>query len=232
MTAVPRPRVLLSVAVSADGRIDNAGPDRLILSGPEDLDRVDQRRAESDALLVGAGTLLADNPRLLVKSARRRARRVVEGKPASPLRAVITESGRLSASARIWAGGGVVVYTTDSGAEAMPPELGHVETVPLGRGIDLGLLLDDLGARGVGLLMVEGGSVVFSAFLRAGLADEIEMAVAPLIVGEKAAPAFLRPGCYPGAPSRRMTLAEVRAVGDVALVRYLMTPAGAKAAGA
>lgn len=65
---MPHPHVLLSAAVSLDGFLDDTGPDRLLLSGPEDFDRVDQVRAESDAILIGAGTLRTDNPRLLVNS--------------------------------------------------------------------------------------------------------------------------------------------------------------------
>ena len=62
-----RPYTLLSCAVSIDGYLDDASPDRLILSGPEDLDEVDALRAAADAILVGAGTIRADNPRLLVR---------------------------------------------------------------------------------------------------------------------------------------------------------------------
>ncbi|MEV8606640.1 dihydrofolate reductase family protein [Amycolatopsis sp. NPDC051373] len=71
-----RPHVLLSVATSVDGAIDDTTPDRLLLSNAEDFDRVDQVRAESDAILIGAGTIRADNPRLLVNSEERRAERV------------------------------------------------------------------------------------------------------------------------------------------------------------
>lgn len=59
---MPHPYVLLSAAVSLDGCLDDTGPGRLLLSGPADFDRVDEVRAESDAILVGAGTLRADNP--------------------------------------------------------------------------------------------------------------------------------------------------------------------------
>jgi len=67
-----RPYVLLSCATSADGYLDDASPRRLILSGPADLDRVDEVRAGCDAILVGAGTIRADDPRLLVRDPRRR----------------------------------------------------------------------------------------------------------------------------------------------------------------
>jgi hypothetical protein len=84
---VSRPHVLLSAAVSLDGYLDTRpGEDRLILSNPEDFDRVDSVRASIDAILVGAGTLRADNPRLLVNSAQRRADRLAAGLPEYPLK--------------------------------------------------------------------------------------------------------------------------------------------------
>ena len=82
MAAVPdRPYTLLSCAVSLDGYLDDASPNRLILSGPEDLDEVDELRAAADAILVGAGTVRADNPRLLVRDPARIAAREAAGKP-------------------------------------------------------------------------------------------------------------------------------------------------------
>lgn len=81
MSQPSRPYVLLSAAVSLDGCLDDAGPERLFLSNAEDFDRVDAVRASCDAILVGAGTLRADRPRLLVKSAQRRADRVAAGLP-------------------------------------------------------------------------------------------------------------------------------------------------------
>ena len=74
-----RPYVLISCAMSADGRIDDTSPVRLLLSGPDDLDRVDELRASADAILVGANTVRRDNPRLLIRSPRRRAARVAAG---------------------------------------------------------------------------------------------------------------------------------------------------------
>src|SRR5215475_10467673 len=92
---MPRPYVLLSVATSVDGHIDDTGPDRLLLSNADDFDRVDQVRAESDALLIGAGTIRADNPRFIVNSDRRRAERVEQGLPAYPLKVTVTAAGDL-----------------------------------------------------------------------------------------------------------------------------------------
>ena len=101
-----RPYVLLSCATSADGYLDDASPRRLILSGPADLDRVDEVRAGCDAILVGAGTIRADDPRLLVRDPRRRALRAARGRAEHPARVTLTASGDLDPGARVFAPGG------------------------------------------------------------------------------------------------------------------------------
>jgi riboflavin-specific deaminase-like protein len=218
-----RPYVVLSVATSIDGYIDDTSPDRLLLSNEADFDRVDQVRAESDAILIGAGTLRADNPRLLVKSETRRAARLGQGLPEHPLKVTVTASGNLSPELNFWHfGGDKLIYATDAGAAQLRDAfVGLAEVVSLGPDLDdFGLLLDDLGSRGVGRLMVEGGGQIHTAFLSQGLADEIHLAVAPVVVGEPEAPRFLGPATYPGGPTRRMRLLEVRQLGDVVLMRY------------
>lgn len=220
---MPRPHVLLSVATSIDGYIDDASPSRLLLSNAEDFDRVDQVRAESDAILIGAGTIRADNPRLLVNSAERRAKRIAAGKPEHPLKVTVSASGDLGPELKFWNHGGEkVAYTTDVAEGKLRKRLlGLADVVSLGSGVDLGALLDDLGRRGIERLMVEGGGTIHTAFLSQGLADEIHLAMAPLIVGDAAAPRFLGPARYPWETSRRMRLAEARTIGDVVLMRYL-----------
>jgi len=101
----PRPYVLLSCAISADGYLDDASPERLILSGPADLDRVDEVRAGCDAILVGAQTVRADNPRLLIRDPRRSARRAARGLPGHPARVTLTATGDLDPAARFFAPG-------------------------------------------------------------------------------------------------------------------------------
>ena len=101
----PRPYVVLSCATSADGYLDDASPRRLILSGPADLDRVDEVRAGCDAILVGAGTVRADDPRLLVRDPRRRARRAARGHGEHPARVTLTATGDLDPRARFFAPG-------------------------------------------------------------------------------------------------------------------------------
>jgi 5-amino-6-(5-phosphoribosylamino)uracil reductase len=190
-----RPYVLLSAAVSLDGALDDRSPRRLILSGPEDLDAVDELRAGCDAILVGAGTVRADDPRLLVRSGRRRADRVARGLPPSPVRVVLTRSRKLDPGAAVFAGG----------------------PSPLLLGGDLPAVLAELADRGVRRLLVEGGAGVLTALLSAGLADELRLAVAPVFVGDPAAARLLGP---PATGRRRLLGAE--AVGDTAVLRYAL----------
>ncbi|GAA2806734.1 hypothetical protein GCM10010441_34400 [Kitasatospora paracochleata] len=217
-----RPYVLLSAAVSLDGHLDDASPERLLLSNAEDFDRVDELRAGCDAILVGGNTLRRDNPRLLVNSADRRAARTAAGKPAYPLKVTLSARGALPADLAFWhTGGDKVAYTTDAAAPALRADLsGLADVVAVGHEVVLGAVLDDLGARGVTRLMVEGGGSVHTQFLAQGLADELQLAVAPLLVGQPDAPRFLGPAAYPGGPRRRMRLLEARTVGDVVLLRY------------
>ena len=90
-----------------------------------------------------------------------------------------------------------------------------------GETLDFAAMLDDLGSRGIRRLMVEGGGNVHTQFLAAGLADEIQLAVAPFFIGDPGAPRFVNRAALPDGPGSRMTLAGVEAVGDVAVLRYL-----------
>src|SRR6266496_241764 len=175
-----RPYVLLSCAMSVDGFIDDTTAERLLLSNDEDFDRVDQVRAESDAIMIGAVTLRRDNPRLLVKSPERRAEREARGLPPYPLKVTLTASGDLDPGLKFWHhGGDKLVYVPDSAAGKVRDRLGDLAKVAsLGAELDFAALLDDLGERGIRRLMVEGGGSVHTQFLAAGLADEIQLAVA------------------------------------------------------
>jgi riboflavin-specific deaminase-like protein len=218
---VTRPHVLLSVAVSLDGYIDDPDQRKFPLSNADDFDRVDQVRAESDAILIGAETVRRDNPRLLVYSPERRAGRVTGGLPEYPVKVTVTGTGNLDPEQQFWhCGGHKLVYTTESGGQTASGKLGELaEVVPLGDVLDFGALLDDLGNRGVKRLMVEGGGGIHTAFLSADLVDEIHLAVAPLVIG-RAGPRFLNPAEFPGGPARRFHLADITKVGDVAVLRY------------
>jgi len=222
---MPYPYVLLSAAVSLDGYLDDTGPERLLLSSPADFDRVDEVRASVDAILVGAGTIRADNPRLLVNSPERRAARVAAGQSEYPLKVTVSGSGDLDPAANFWhTGGEKIVFTTDKGAERACALGLAADVVPLGPDLGWRRLLEHLhDARGVRRLMVEGGGTIHTQLLQQGLADELQLVLAPLFVGDPDAPRLFGPGAYqPG----RLRLTETRRIEDVVLMRYEPTAPG------
>ncbi len=216
-----RPRVILSVAVSLDGYIDDATPERLRLSSPEDFDRVDAVRAQCDALLIGANTLRRDNPRLLVADERRRAARAARGLPAHPLKVVVSASADLDPGLRFWHCGDKKVIYTSAAPDGPSARFGGLaDVVAAGTPLDLGAVLEDLWRRGVRRLMVEGGGTIHTLFLEGDLADELHLAVAPVLVGQRDAPRFLHPARFPGGTGRRMRLIDTQQFGDTVLHRY------------
>jgi 5-amino-6-(5-phosphoribosylamino)uracil reductase len=211
--------------MSVDGYLDDASPERLLLSGPEDFARVDLERAEMDAILVGANTIRKDNPRLMVRSSQLQEERVQRGLTATPVKVTLTATGNLDPSMPFFTTGDALklVYTTISGYEVAAPKLEAVATVVrCGEPLDLEFMLDDLFQRGIRRLMVEGGSTVHTQLLTAGLADELQISVAPFFVGDSRAVRFVGEGVFPFSAGRRMVLAEVAQHGDCALLRYLL----------
>ena len=226
-----RPYVLLSCAISADGYLDDARPERLILSGPADLDRVDEVRAGCDAILVGAGTVRHDDPRQLIRDPRRRARRVARGLPEHPARVTVTGTGDLDPGARFFAPGAErLVYCATPALPRARARIGEkVGLIDAGDPLTLEFVLNNLAERSVARLLVEGGAHVLAEFLACErsheLADELHLAVAPFFVADPAAPRLNVPS-NPNGPSSPMTLAEVQRLDDVILHRYLLGPGG------
>jgi 5-amino-6-(5-phosphoribosylamino)uracil reductase len=221
-----RPYVLLSCAMSIDGYIDDATDQRLLLSNDADFDRVDAERAQVDAILVGANTIRQDNPRLLVRSASRREARTAQGLPASPIKVTLSAQGDLDPGAAFFTAGDTdkVVYCATATADKAAESLTGVATVvPAGDPVDLTRVLADLADRGVRRLMVEGGSSMHTAFLTAGLADEVQLVVAPFFVGDGRAPRFVNDGMFPWDSHHRARLADVQRIDDVVLLRYALS---------
>lgn len=196
---MPLPHVLLSAAVSLDGYLDDTGPERLLLSGPADFDRVDEVRASVDAILVGAGTIRADNPRLLVNSAERRAARVAAGQAEYPLKVTVSGGGELDPAARFWhTGGEKVLLTTDDGARRAR-ELGiGADVVSLGPVLDWHAALEYLhDRRGVRRLMVEGAGPSTASCSSRSSPTSCSSFSRPSWSGTRP-----RPGCSGPAPTR------------------------------
>lgn len=217
----PHPYVVLSVAASLDGYIDDTSDTRVLLSNEEDFDRVDEERSRADAILVGANTIRTDNPRLLVRSARRQQQRIDTGRPAQPAKATLTRSGVLDPESGFFTAGDTqkIVYTSTGARMGLTRDLGDAAiVVDSGDPLDVSRILSDLAEREVTRLMVEGGGQIHTLFLSAGVADELQLVYAPLLIGESCAPRFVHHGSFP----KSMRLAETRTMGDVVLLRYLI----------
>ncbi|WP_237494163.1 bifunctional diaminohydroxyphosphoribosylaminopyrimidine deaminase/5-amino-6-(5-phosphoribosylamino)uracil reductase RibD [Modestobacter sp. L9-4] len=154
-----RPQVVWKVATTLDGRVAAADTTSRWITGPAARAEVHRLRATCDAVLVGSGTVLADDPQLTVRD--------VEGRNADrqPLRVVLDRRGRVPATARVH----------DDAAAT------HVSTAA-----DPGTLLAELFDLGVRRLLLEGGPTLAAAFLAAGLVDEVVLHQAPLLLGDGA----------------------------------------------
>jgi 5-amino-6-(5-phosphoribosylamino)uracil reductase len=221
-----RPYTLLSCSMSIDGYIDGASESRLLLSNELDLDRVDRVRAGVDAILVGATTVRNDNPRLLVRDPELRRRRGERGLPEQPTKVTVTQGGCLDPSSRFFADDGAakVVYGSSQAVDGLRHRLGpRTEVVDGGDPVRMRQVSEDLHARGVRRLMVEGGGAVHTQFLADDLADELQLVVAPFFVGEPGARRFVGEARFPWHPGHRARLASTEQLGDVVLLRYALS---------
>jgi len=172
-----RPYTLVSCSVSLDGYLGDQSP-RLALSNEADFDRVDEVRASCDAIMVGAVTVRADNPRLLVRSQARRDERAARGLPPSPMKITVSERVDLDTHSNFFTAGDAekLVYTSTGRVRDARRRLGPVATVvDGGRRVRMRRLSEDLADRGVERLMVEGGGIVHTQFLSDDLVDELQL---------------------------------------------------------
>jgi diaminohydroxyphosphoribosylaminopyrimidine deaminase / 5-amino-6-(5-phosphoribosylamino)uracil reductase len=170
------PVVLGRLAQTLDGRIATRTGDSFWIGGAEDILHTHRLRALFDAVVVGAGTVRADDPLL---TTRRCA-------GPSPVRVVIDAERRLDAGARVFQGPPRTLLVCDE-AHAQVPAPGTAEVVGVRRGadgLDLAAILDALRARGLARIFIEGGGVTVSRFLAAGLLDRLHVTVAPLLLGD------------------------------------------------
>jgi 5-amino-6-(5-phosphoribosylamino)uracil reductase len=221
--------------MSVDGALDDTGPDRLMLSGPEDLARVDELRASCDAIMVGANTIRRDNPRLLVRDPALHTARLAAGRPPQPVRVTLTGRGDLDPRARFFAAtpgaARPMVYCARAAVPAAAARLGALaDVIDAGDPASVRFMLADLLEKGCQRVLVEGGARLLREVLAGGLADELQLAVAPFFVGAESAPRFGLPALpdrpYPAGPDDPMTLAGVGRLGGVVVSRYLLGPGG------
>jgi diaminohydroxyphosphoribosylaminopyrimidine deaminase/5-amino-6-(5-phosphoribosylamino)uracil reductase len=203
--------VTLKAAVTLDGRIAARSGESKWITGEASRREVHRMRAKSDAVLVGVGTVLADDPELTVRAVR----------GANPVRVVLDSALRTPLAAKLIASAGETptwIFHADTAGARKRLQLtaAGVELFSLkqsGRGLDLSALLRALAKRGVARLLVEGGAHVHGAFLEAGLVDEVAVFVAPLLLAD--------PNALPLAHGvRARSIAEAFRLIDPAVVRF------------
>ncbi|RIY02013.1 RibD family protein [Aureimonas flava] len=175
--------VVAQVGQSLDGRVATVDGDAAPISGPDGFAHLHRLRALADAVVVGAGCVVADDPQLTVRE--------VSGP--SPVRVLIDPNGRVPADARCLSGEARTILVRARDCRAPAP----CETIHLARGegdrLSPRSLLDALADRGLVHVLVEGGAATIRHFLEAGLVDRLHVSVAPIVIGSGAPGLTLSP---------------------------------------
>lgn len=204
-------RVIVNAAMSADGKIALRGANPVQLSDATDLERVHKLRAQADAVLVGIGTVLMDDPQL--------TSRETGAVTKQPIRVVLDSRGRIPPMARVLDGSAKTIVFTGKGAGRKWP---NAETVEAGEGrVDLRLALRELQARGVNTLLVEGGATVIGSFLRGGLVNDLYTYLAPVVVGGGAPSLVEGPGAEKKEHVLKLRIAAITPVGEGVVIHYV-----------
>jgi riboflavin-specific deaminase-like protein len=177
--------VVGQIGQSLDGRIATATGHSKYINGPAGLDHLHRLRSLVDAVVIGVGTAVADDPQLTV-------RRVAGPHPA---RVVIDPNGRLPASARLFAKDGVrrLLVTAEGATCSLASEVEVVALPAVGGRIAPPAILAALAERGLCRILIEGGADTVSGFLTAGCLDRLHVVVAPIILGAAGRASFILP---------------------------------------
>lgn len=208
-----RPFTYVNMAMTLDGKVTVGRPGYLLSGSPGDRRAMDELRAASDAVMVGAGTLRHENPVLRVRSADLREWRLSLGLRESPRYVVVTRSGSLPPDLRFFGEeGGVVVTRAGLDAAVLGGLESRAQVLACGEAeVDLAAALrrlrDDLGVR---RLLVEGGPTLTFSLLAADLVDEIFVTLSPLLKGGRDTPTLLEGEGFAYPDLRRVRLLSAK----------------------
>lgn len=183
-----RPYVILKAASSLDGRIETASGESKWITSPQARRESYKMRGQVDAILVGVGTVLADDPSL-----------TAHGEGRDPLRVVVDSRLRTPRGAKVVDGKAPTVIATSSKSFSgrWGPKTTVLHVPKNGRGVDLKLLLSELGLMGVASILIEGGSEIHTSFIEQGLVDEFRLFLAPKLIGGRSARSFFEGRGFP-----------------------------------
>ena len=195
MNSMKRPFTFINSAMSADGKISTKERKQVRISGDVDFDRMDELRATSDAVMVGIGTVLADDPSLTVKSEQRREVRKGDGHEENPARVIVDSKARTPLDADIFKKGtGIRIIAVSKSAPRERVVALEKVAVIIEAGenkVDLSELVVRLKEMGIDRLMIEGGATLNFGMLSSGLVDEVYTFVGNLIIGGSSSPTLV-----------------------------------------
>jgi 2,5-diamino-6-(ribosylamino)-4(3H)-pyrimidinone 5'-phosphate reductase len=216
-------RVVANAAMSVDGKLATRRRHQLAISGPSDFDRVDALRAEVDAVLVGVGTVLADDPSLTIDDPERSGARGSSGRTRQPARVVADSRGRTPTDARVLgdtAPSFVLVADAAPSDEVDRIEAAGATVMRAGEErVDLAAALAALADHGVESLLAEGGGELLFSLFEAALVDELSVYVGSFVIGGRDAPTLADgEGFVEEFPE--LDLLDVERVDEGVLLRY------------
>ncbi|MCL2549476.1 MAG: 2,5-diamino-6-(ribosylamino)-4(3H)-pyrimidinone 5'-phosphate reductase [Methanimicrococcus sp.] len=209
-----RPYIFINSAMSADGKLSTFERKQVRISGPADFERVDELRAGSDAVMVGIGTMLSDNPSLTVKSEERRKKRVEKGLDENPVRVIADSHAKTPVDADIFKKGlgkKIIVVSRSAPPEKVTALSRLPDTKVIVAGTDrvnLEEMAVQLKNEGIDRLMVEGGATLNYGLISAGLADELKIFIGNIIIGGKTAPTFADGGGFSEKHVKKLELTD------------------------
>jgi 2,5-diamino-6-(ribosylamino)-4(3H)-pyrimidinone 5'-phosphate reductase len=203
--------------MSIDGKIALSSRHPMRISNEEDMERVHNLRNGCDAIVVGIGTVLIDDPKLLVKTK-------YANKPSQPLRIVLDSNFRIPKTAAVLGPEAQTLVVTTS-EEQKQRNVEVIKCGSMGKRVDLRRLMGLLYARGITRLMVEGGETVIWEFLRSGLVDELMVFIAPIVIGGVTTPT-LAGGIGVDAIGNviPLRLEKVKRLGNGVLLHFIYSP--------
>ncbi len=190
-----RPFVFINAAMSADGKIATREHRQTRISGSMDFDRMDELRASSDAIMVGIGTVLSDNPSLTVKSKERRDKRKEIGLLENPVRVVVDSKAKIPICSDIFKKGEgrrIIAVSSCANADKIIELSKYGEIIMAGHDrVNLESLLVQLRSMDIKRLMLEGGATLNWGMISKGLVDEIYTFMGNIVIGGKDAPTLV-----------------------------------------
>ncbi len=179
-----RPLVTLKIATSLDGKIATRTGESQWITNEASRARVHEMRRQSDALVTGIGTVLSDKPRLTARDSEGNA----TGRPL--LRVVVDTNGRMPADAPLLSEPGEVLWIVGDNTDVAPPtdNVTVLQSTLIDGKVDLAVVIDVLGTRGLHNVMIEAGAGLAGAFVEAGLVHKVAAFITPKIIGGYDAP--------------------------------------------